>query len=107
MNSIDKARYTALTKEVRCVVCQNQNIADSNAPLANDLRRKIYTMVEENKSDNDIKDYLVARYGEFILLKPRLNKLTLVLWLFPLISIVVVLGLFVRRHSGNRHPISS
>lgn len=76
-------RFQALIKEIRCVVCQNQNIADSNAPLANDLRDKIYHMMIEGKSDQDIKLYLVDRYGEFILLNPRLTKLTLVLWLFP------------------------
>ena len=93
MTNADKERYTALTKEIRCVVCQNQNIADSNAPLANDLRKKVYMMVDENKSDNDIKDYLVARYGEFILLKPRFNKLTFILWLFPLICVIGLIAL--------------
>lgn len=102
MNAADEARYVELTKEVRCVVCQNQNIADSSAPLANDLRKKIYTMVEKNKSDNEIKNYLVARYGEFILLKPRFNKLTVLLWLFPFIALLVV-GLLLRRYFLNAH----
>jgi cytochrome c-type biogenesis protein CcmH len=81
------ARYTTFTKEVRCVVCQNQNLADSTAPLANDLREKIYNMILEKKSDEEIKDYLVKRYGEFILLRPRFNKLTIFLWLFPLLGL--------------------
>ncbi len=92
MTPAEETRYISLTKEIRCVVCQNQNIADSDAPLANDLRKKIYAMAEENKSDADIKDYLVARYGEFILLKPRFNKTTLILWLFPSLCMISLLA---------------
>lgn len=87
----DANRFETLTNEIRCVVCQNQNIADSNAPLANDLRAKIYGMVLEKKSDEEIKTYLVKRYGEFILLRPRLNKLTLLLWIFPLMAVMLTL----------------
>src|SRR5579871_6503742 len=79
----DTSRFQNLTKEIRCVVCQNQNIADSYAPLASDLRTKVYQMILEKKSDGEIKDYLVKRYGEFILLQPRMNKLTGFLWVFP------------------------
>ncbi|RDI40180.1 cytochrome c-type biogenesis protein [Aquicella lusitana] len=84
----DAKRFESLTKEIRCVVCQNQNIADSNAPLANDLRLKVYQLVKNNKSDEEIKAYLVKRYGEFILLRPRFNLLTAILWLFPLFGII-------------------
>lgn len=77
-------RFTSLTKEIRCVVCQNQNIAESNAPLAHDLRTKVYRMVVSGQSDDVIKNYLVKRYGEFILLQPRFNQHTFLLWLFPL-----------------------
>lgn len=90
-SSSDAARYTRYTKEVRCVVCQNQNLADSTAPLANDLRQKIYTLILEKKSDAEIDDYLVKRYGEFILLRPRFSKLTALLWLFPFIALSVAL----------------
>jgi cytochrome c-type biogenesis protein CcmH len=92
----DASRFQSLTKEIRCVVCQNQNIADSNAPLATDLREKVYQMVIEKKSDNEIKDYLVRRYGEFILLQPRLNKLTLFLWLFPFLGTTLTLFMLFR-----------
>lgn len=92
----DATRFQSLTKEIRCVVCQNQNIADSNAPLANDLRAKVYQLVKENKSNEEIKEYLVKRYGEFILLQPRLNKLTSFLWLFPFMGIAIILFLLVR-----------
>lgn len=86
----DSTRFQTLTKNIRCVVCQNQNIADSNAPLANDLREKVYRMVLAQKTDSDIEAYLVKRYGEFILLKPRLTFLTLVLWLFPLLGLITI-----------------
>ncbi|OGT60220.1 MAG: hypothetical protein A3E85_01705 [Gammaproteobacteria bacterium RIFCSPHIGHO2_12_FULL_45_12] len=88
-------RFQALTKEIRCVVCQNQNIADSNAPLANDLRDKVYQMVKANLSDHDIKEYMVKRYGEFILLRPRLSKLTAPLWLLPLLGFITAIASLV------------
>lgn len=83
-------RYQTLTKEIRCVVCQNQNIADSEAPLASDLRLKVKKMLNEGKSEAQIKDYLVARYGEFILFKPRLQMTTWLLWFFPFIALMVL-----------------
>jgi cytochrome c-type biogenesis protein CcmH len=89
------ARFQALIKEVRCVVCQNQSIADSNAPLAQDLRKKIATLIDEQRSNEEIKDYLAKRYGEFILLNPRFNKLTSLLWLFPVLCLAFVLSFFV------------
>lgn len=92
-NSVDAnthaERYETFIHEVRCIVCQNQSLADSNAPLAIDLREKIQTLIAENKSDEYIKSYLVKRYGEFILLRPRFNKLTYVLWLLPFLMLVI------------------
>jgi cytochrome c-type biogenesis protein CcmH len=78
-----QARYEKITDEVRCLKCQNQTIKDSNAFLAGDLRREIRSMIEEGKSDEEIKDFLVARYGEFALYRPRATGKTLVLWLAP------------------------
>lgn len=105
LSKADSDRYSAFIQEIRCVVCQNQNIADSNAPLANDLRKKIYNMMLDKKSDNEIKNFLVSRYGEFILLKPRFNKLTLLLWSFPFLSLVLILMFFltfrVKNHKNN------
>lgn len=89
-------QFNTLIQETRCIVCQNQSVADSNAPLAKDLRGKIYRMVLDNKSDAEIKNYLVKRYGEFILLRPRWNKLTLLLWLFPLIGLLTAGILFYK-----------
>lgn len=88
-------QFTNLVTEIRCVVCQNQNIADSNAPLANDLREKIYLMVQAQQSDQAIKDYLVKRYGEFILLKPPVTAATLLLWIFPGLAILSVIGIIM------------
>lgn len=99
-SSQDAERFTALTNETRCVVCQFQNIAESNAPLAGSLRQKIYQLIQANKSDTEIRDYLVKRYGEVILLKPRFNPLTAILWLFPLLAIIifaVILGVYYRK----------
>ncbi len=100
----DAKRFQALIKEIRCVVCQNQNIADSNAPLANDLREKIYKMVIAKRSNEEIKNYLVKRYGEFILLQPRLNKFTFLLWTFPFMGLVCILPFLLcfRRNVGPR-----
>lgn len=78
-----QARYDKIIQEVRCLKCQNQTIKDSNAFLAADLRREIRRMLEEGKSDTEIADFLVARYGEFALYRPRATGKTLVLWLAP------------------------
>ncbi len=91
----DALRFQTLTKEVRCLVCQNQNIADSNAPLANDLREKIAAMINQQQSDAEIKAYLVKRYGEFILLNPRFNQTTFFLWLFPFLGLIIIVFLLL------------
>lgn len=79
-----QAMYETITKEVRCLVCQNQPIADSTAPLAADLRREIKRMIVEGQSENEIKEYLVERYSDFILYKPRFRSWNLLLWLAPI-----------------------
>ena len=79
-----QARYEQLISEVRCLQCQNQSIKDSNAFLAGDLRREIRRMLAEGKTDNEIYDFLVARYGEFALYRPRMSGKTLVLWIAPI-----------------------
>jgi cytochrome c-type biogenesis protein CcmH len=82
-----QARYEKIISEVRCLKCQNQTIKDSNAFLADDLRREIRRMLEEGKSDAEIFDFLVVRYGEFALYRPRMSGKTLVLWLAPVVFI--------------------
>jgi cytochrome c-type biogenesis protein CcmH len=100
-NEQDQARFQLLTKEIRCLVCQNQNLDESNAPLANDLRNKIYTMVQQGTSNQDIKTYLVARFGDYILLNPPLKPTTMLLWCFPLFAIILSL-LIIWQFTRNR-----
>jgi cytochrome c-type biogenesis protein CcmH len=95
-----QARYEHLIAEVRCLKCQNQSIKDSNAFLAADLRREIRRMLEEGMSDAEIYDFLVERYGEFALYRPRASGKTLVLWLAPAILLfagAIVLVRVMRR----------
>jgi cytochrome c-type biogenesis protein CcmH len=73
-------RYFALIQEVRCLVCQNQSIADSNAALAADLRREIQSLLAQGKSDFDVADFLIARYGDFVMYRPPVKPLTWALW---------------------------
>ncbi len=78
-----QARYERLIAEVRCVTCQNQSIKDSNAFIAADLRREIRRLMGEGKSDDEIADFLVTRYGDFVLYRPRMAGKTLLLWIAP------------------------
>ncbi|MBR0800520.1 cytochrome c-type biogenesis protein CcmH [Bradyrhizobium jicamae] len=80
---VKEARARELSKELRCMVCQNQSIDDSEAPLARDLRLLVRERIAAGDSDGQVIDFLVARYGEFVLLKPRFNPHTLLLWLVP------------------------
>ncbi|MEM0554566.1 MULTISPECIES: cytochrome c-type biogenesis protein [Aeromonas] len=95
--------FRELTRELRCPKCQNQDIADSNAGLAKDLRDKTYQMVRQGKDKDEIVDYMVARYGNFILYNPPLMASTLILWLGPLLVIVIGLGVVVMR---SRRPVA-
>lgn len=101
----DEARYAELLEGYRCLKCQNQNLADSKASLAIDLRREIYDRVVAGEPTSAIDDYLVARYGEFVLYRPRLNAATLVLWAGPFVLLAVALVAAVgiaRRSSPTR-----
>ena len=84
-----QARYEKISSEVRCLVCQNQTIKDSNAFLATDLKREIRRLMEEGKTDAEVYDFLVARYGDFVLYRPRKSGKTLVLWIAPFLFIAV------------------
>lgn len=83
-----QARYEKLIAEVRCLQCQNQSIKDSNVQLASDLRREIRRLISEGKSDAEVADFLVERYGDFALYRPRASGKTLLLWLAPFVLIV-------------------
>jgi cytochrome c-type biogenesis protein CcmH len=78
-----EARLKALSEELRCLVCQNQTLADSTAPLAEDLRREVRELAQQGKTDAEIKQYLVARYGDFVLYKPPVKPTTWILWFGP------------------------
>jgi len=86
-------RFKNLTENLRCLVCQNQSIAASGAELAQDIRIEISGMIKEGKTDQEVIDFLVARYGEFILYLPRLNTTTFLLWFLP--GILLILGLYI------------
>jgi len=86
-------RYQQLVAEYRCPKCQNQNLAESNSPISVDLRTEIRRLLEEGASDAEISDYLVARYGEFVLYRPRVQASTYLLWLAP--AVLLLLGLLV------------
>ncbi|MGH8718892.1 MAG: cytochrome c-type biogenesis protein [Burkholderiales bacterium] len=83
-----EARMARLTEQLRCLVCQNQTLEDSNADLAVDLRREIRVQIERGASDQEILDYLVQRYGEFVLYRPRLKAETALLWFAPLLFVL-------------------
>ena len=83
-----QARYERLIAEVRCVTCQNQSIKDSNAFIAADLRREIKRLMSEGKSDDEIADFLVTRYGDFVLYRPRMAGKTMILWIAPFVLFV-------------------
>lgn len=90
---VAEKRLLKLSEELRCLVCQNQNIADSNAELAQDLRREIRTMIGAGKSDKEIIDFMVVRYGDFVLYRPPVKGTTLLLWGGPVI--LLVFGIFI------------
>lgn len=83
-DQVTKDRYQALVKELRCPKCQNQNLADSNSQIAIDLRAQVYTMLNEGKADSEIVNYMVARYGDFVLYRPQVSSLTYILWYGPI-----------------------
>ncbi len=100
-------RYKSLSAELRCPKCQNQNIADSDAPIAQDLRKLLYKQLEGGASDEEILEYMVSRYGEFVRYKPRYSGPTMILWLMPglLISGAVIILLVVLK--GNKRKAQS
>lgn len=100
-----QARYETLTHEFRCLVCQDETVADSNADLAADFRRQIHAMVASGKTDAEIKSYMVDRYGDFVLYKPPLQSSTVFLWAGPFLLLLVGLGvvyLVVKRRAAGQ-----
>jgi cytochrome c-type biogenesis protein CcmH len=87
-NQQQQDRFDELTQELRCLVCQNQNLADSDAPLAHDLRREVHAMLQTGQSNKQIKQFMVERYGDFVLYRPPVQINTYLLWLAPLVLLL-------------------
>ena len=103
-------RAQALEKELRCLVCQNQTLAESNAPLAVDLRNQVRAQIAQGKSDREVIDWLVARYGDFVLYRPPLKATTLLLWGGPFLFLIggfVLLVRFLRRRRVPEPQLSA
>ncbi len=98
-------RLVHISEELRCLVCQNESLASSRAELANDLREEVRKLIRQDKSDTQIKDYLVARYGDFVLYKPEVKPLTWVLWFGPFLLLalgVIGMALYLRQRQSDQ-----
>jgi cytochrome c-type biogenesis protein CcmH len=95
-------RVMALAEELRCLVCQNQTLADSNAPLAEDLRNQVRERMREGKSDREVVDFLVERYGDFVLYRPPFKATTMLLWLGPFLLLALGFAVLLRRVRRRR-----
>lgn len=100
-NPDQQQRYENLVKDLRCLVCQNQSLADSDADLAKDLRDEVYDIIQSGKSDREAVQFLVDRYGDFVLYRPPFSPMTLLLWLGPLLLLLAGLA-FIWRRSPQR-----
>ena len=106
LDGSQELRYRSFTQELRCLVCQNQNIADSNAPLANDLREQVKAQILAGRSDAEITSYVTERYGDFVLYNPPLKASTVALWLLPF---VLLLGALIAawRYARRQHSAAA
>ncbi len=95
-----RAKFLRLTEELRCPMCQNQNIADSDAMIAHDMRRKVYALLQQGKSEQEVIDYMKARYGDFVHYQPPLTAATLWLWALPVIFILCGAAIVVMRRKN-------
>ena len=87
-SEVERTRFRALTSELRCTVCQNESLAESDAPLARDLRRELYHMIQDGRSDMEIRNFMVERYGDFVLYRPPVAGHTLLLWVGPILLLI-------------------
>lgn len=102
-----EARLVDISQELRCLVCQNESLASSHAELADDLRREVRELIRQGKTDQEIKDFLVARYGDFVLYRPEVKPLTWVLWFGPFVLLLVAavfLGVYLRQRRQQVAP---
>lgn len=103
-NQEQENSYNDLIEELRCLVCQNQTIADSNADLAKDLRRQVHEMLQKGNSRQDIIDYMLSRYGDFVLYRPPLKSKTILLWAGPFVFLIlglIVLFIYIRKKKSD------
>lgn len=103
-----RERYQQFTEELRCPKCQNQNLSGSNSPIAKDLRRELHRLLHDGYSDQQITDYMVERYGEFVLYRPPLNQKTIILWAAPALFLLLSVGavvLIIRKQNTNRAQV--
>lgn len=99
-DEVTRQRYLSFVEEMRCPKCQNQNLEGSDSPIAADLRRELYRMLQEGKSDKEIVDFMVNRYGDYVLYRPQLKNNTLLLWALPAVLLLlgaVMVGLTLRQ----------
>ena len=109
-DAAEEARFHKLTAELRCVMCQNQSLADSNAQIAHDLRREVLDLMRQGKDDAQVKQFLVDRYGEFVLYRPQFGGGTLLLWLGPAVVLLAGMGVvvtLVRRRKGATPQVAT
>ncbi|MBL0711768.1 MAG: cytochrome c-type biogenesis protein CcmH [Colwellia sp.] len=108
-DDVTKVRFQALSKELRCPKCQNQNLADSNSPIAADLRHELYELLQQGKADSEVVDFMVDRYGEFVLYRPRVSSITYILWFGPALLIfigVLVVIVILRKKSASKESLT-
>ncbi|ADJ27761.1 cytochrome c-type biogenesis protein [Nitrosococcus watsonii] len=109
-NPSQEARFQQLAEELRCLVCQNQSLADSHADLAGDLRREIHQKMQQGASNEEIVDFLVQRYGDFVLYRPPMRPTTYLLWFGPVLLLLLGFGVFIivmrRRHQALTPTLS-
>ncbi|WP_241556951.1 cytochrome c-type biogenesis protein [Marinomonas hwangdonensis] len=101
-SELNKTRYQSLLAELRCPKCQNQSLADSNAGISVDLREQVHFMIEQGKTDQEIVDYMVARYGAFVLYRPQHSSATFLLWYGPFILLAIGFLVFTTVVMSNR-----
>lgn len=108
-NESQRQLYQELTAELRCPQCQNQNIADSNAIVAVDMRQKTYELVQQGKSRQQVLDYMINRYGDFVHYQPPVNRFTIWLWLLPALMLLglLIVGLIRRRQQARIEPTAT
>jgi len=111
-SDVQRARYQAFIDEMRCPKCQNQNLSGSDSPIAMDLRNELYVLIKDGRSDKEIIDFMVERYGDYILYKPRVTAATLLLWFGPVVLfIIAIIALIVivrhRRSLSEKAPATA